>query len=72
MIEFNKWYNPGAEMMQCLSCGALVVDTELHAKWHGFPQAASSYCAPTPIAGLKDPYGNEVTLYPIGRGEEAD
>lgn len=34
MIEFNKWYNPGAELMQCLDCGALVADTELHTKWH--------------------------------------
>lgn len=34
MPEFNKWYNPGAELMHCLECGAVVVDTEQHAKWH--------------------------------------
>lgn len=33
-VEFNHWYNPGTQLVQCLTCGALVGDQELHAQWH--------------------------------------
>jgi hypothetical protein len=36
MIEFNRWYLPGAELCRCLECGAILStnDTEVHVKWH--------------------------------------
>lgn len=36
MIEFMPWYQPGTQLMRCLSCGSLVAsgDTEIHAEWH--------------------------------------
>lgn len=36
MIEFQRWYEPGVELVRCLRCGSLCAsgDTETHAKWH--------------------------------------
>lgn len=37
MIEYNPWYLAGSALVRCLTCGALVSesDTETHTKWHG-------------------------------------
>jgi len=36
VIEFLPYYQPGAQLLRCLSCSALLVsgDVETHTKWH--------------------------------------
>lgn len=34
MTEFNALPATGVSLALCLSCGAVVADTEQHAKWH--------------------------------------
>lgn len=36
MIEYLPFYQPGTQLVRCLSCCSLVAsgDTETHAKWH--------------------------------------
>ena len=47
MIEYIPWYNPGASLVRCQSCGAMVVDgdTELHTDWHSRLTLALSQAA---------------------------
>lgn len=38
--EYVSWYNPGAQLDRCLSCGSLVGDIDEHNGWHDKIQQA--------------------------------
>jgi hypothetical protein len=71
-IEFLPWYVPGGSLSMCggdNGCGAAVVDTETHMKWHEQMQPPAIWQIPDGWTEERTMDGRVVILHPGVCGE---